>query len=133
MITAIFDVLIKMSVQGVVMIMIILIVRFVLKQLQINHKYLVGLWLIVFFYLIFPWKVSLPIGFWGNISSWEEMQMVSGKEGSFGNKIADNILQMENQTENKESGIEIRPDILLQENIEDIFSDKNTKENGCWK
>lgn len=79
MITTFFDMIIKMSIQGIVMILLVLLVRFVLKKLQVNHKYVVGLWLIVFFYLIFPYKISLPIGFWGNWSSLEKMEMTDGK------------------------------------------------------
>lgn len=61
-----FYTLFKMSLQGIVIILIVGLVRLILKKLSIGHKYIVGLWLIVFFYLVFPWKLSLPIGFWEN-------------------------------------------------------------------
>lgn len=61
-----FDTLITMSLQSIAIMVVVLSVRFLLKKLRISHKYMVGLWFIVFFYLVFPWKVSLPVGFWGN-------------------------------------------------------------------
>lgn len=64
--STLFYTLFKMSLQGIVIILIVGLVRLILKKLRISHTYIVGLWLIVFFYLVFPWKLSLPIGFWEN-------------------------------------------------------------------
>ncbi len=62
----IFSTIIRMSLQGTVIFMVIFLARFLLKKLCISHKYMVGLWLILFFYLVIPWRLSLPVGFWNN-------------------------------------------------------------------
>lgn len=64
--TTFFETLVRMSLQGIVIILLILFVRILWKKFAISHKYVVGLWLIVFFLLAFPWKISLPIGFWND-------------------------------------------------------------------
>ncbi|MDE7332467.1 MAG: hypothetical protein K2O16_09525 [Lachnospiraceae bacterium] len=69
--------LIKMSLRGVVIILVVLLVRLLLKKLQIGHKYILGLWAMAFLYFIFPWKLSLSVGFWNNASITEEMSMIS--------------------------------------------------------
>lgn len=69
--------LIKMSLRGVVIILVALFVRLLLKKLQIGHKYILGLWAMVFLYFIFPWKLSLSVGFWSNDSILEEMREIS--------------------------------------------------------
>ena len=67
-----FDMIWHMSIQGVVVFVIVMAFRFLLKKLHISHKYITVLWMILFFYLVFPWKLELPIGFWNEevISSW---------------------------------------------------------------
>ena len=72
---AFMSTLIKMSLRGTVIILIVLFVRFLLKKLQISHKYIIGLWAMVFFYFIFPWKINLPVGFWNNVSVPEEVRV----------------------------------------------------------
>ena len=74
---AFMSALIKMSLRGVVIILVVLIVRLLLKKLQIGHKYILGLWAMAFLYFIFPWKLSLPVGFWNNVSISEEMRVIS--------------------------------------------------------
>lgn len=74
---ALMSALIKMSLRGVVIILVVLIVRLLLKKLQIGHKYILGLWAMAFLYFIFPWKLSLPVGFWNNVSIAEEMRVIS--------------------------------------------------------
>lgn len=73
---AFMNALIKMSLRGIVIVLIVLLVRIVLKKLQIGHKYILGLWAMVFLYFIFPWKLSLPGGFWNNASIAEEMRVL---------------------------------------------------------
>lgn len=60
----IFDIVLRMSVQGVVIFASIFFVRLLLKKLHIAHKYIVMTWLVLFFYLVFPWKIEMPVGFW---------------------------------------------------------------------
>ena len=58
-------------------ILVVLFVRLLLKKLQIGHKYILGLWAMAFLYFIFPWKLSLSVGFWNNASIPEEMRVIS--------------------------------------------------------
>ena len=74
---AFMSALIKMSLRGVVIILVVLFVRLLLKKLQIGHKYILGLWAMAFLYFIFPWKLSLSVGFWNNASIPEEMRAIS--------------------------------------------------------
>lgn len=69
--------LIKMSLRGVVIILVVLLVRVLLGKLRIGHKYILGLWAMVFLYFIFPWKLSLPVGFWNNAGITDEIRAVS--------------------------------------------------------
>ena len=72
---AFMNALIKMSLRGIVMVLIVLLVRMALKKLQISHKYILGLWAMVFLYFIFPWKLGLPVGFWNNANITGEMRV----------------------------------------------------------
>ena len=74
---AFMSVLIKMSLRGVVIILVVMFVRLLLKKLRIDHKYILGLWAMAFLYFIIPWKLSLPVGFWNNASIQEEMKVIS--------------------------------------------------------
>ena len=74
---AFMSTLIKMSLRGVVIILVVLFVRLLLKKLQIGHKYILGLWAMAFLYFIFPWKLSLSVGFWNNADIPEEMRVIS--------------------------------------------------------
>lgn len=77
---AFMNTLIKMSLRGVVIIFIVLLVRILLKKLRIGHKYILGLWAMAFLYFVFPWKLSLSVGFWNNAGItgiMEEMKGVS--------------------------------------------------------
>lgn len=61
---AMMQILFRMSLQGSIIIGIILLLRMVFRGLQISYRYCVLLWGIVFFYLIFPWKIENAHGFW---------------------------------------------------------------------
>ena len=74
---AFMNALIKMSLRGVVIILVVLLVRLLLKKLRISHKYILGLWVMAFLYFIFPWKLSLSVGFWNNADISEEMRAIS--------------------------------------------------------
>lgn len=69
--------LIKMSLRGIVIVLVVLVVRFLLKKLQISHKYILGLWAMAFLYFIFPWKISLSVGFWNNAYVPEEVRVIA--------------------------------------------------------
>ncbi|MBQ8247222.1 MAG: M56 family metallopeptidase [Lachnospiraceae bacterium] len=72
MIQLVFETVLRMSMQGVIIFAVLFLMRFILKKLHISHKYITVLWVILFFYLVFPWKLELSIGFWNeeSISSW---------------------------------------------------------------
>lgn len=61
---AMMQILFRMSLQGSIIIGIILLLRMVFKGLRISYRYCVLLWGIAFFYLIFPWKIENEHGFW---------------------------------------------------------------------
>ena len=61
---AMMQILFRMSLQGSIIIGIILLLRMVFRGLRISYRYCVLLWGIVFFYLIFPWKIENAHGFW---------------------------------------------------------------------
>lgn len=97
---AFMNTLIKMSLRGVVIIFIVLLVRILLKKLRIGHKYILGLWAMAFLYFVFPWKLSLSVGFWNNegiTGIMEEMRGISelrpaesesyGEAGGTGNPV----------------------------------------------
>ncbi|MCM1214568.1 MAG: hypothetical protein NC331_03570 [Lachnospiraceae bacterium] len=67
------DGLLKMSMRGIVIILIVMVFRFLLNKLRVGHRYIVGSWAMVFLFFIIPWKVSLPMGFWGNTAVLDEM------------------------------------------------------------
>lgn len=77
----IFDMIWKMSIQGVVIFAAVTALRFLLKKLHIAHKYVAVLWVILFFYLVFPWKLELPVGFWNEdaISLWSIDGVATGQ------------------------------------------------------
>ena len=61
---AMMQILFRMSIQGSIIIGIILLLRMVFRGLRISYRYCVLLWGIAFFYLIFPWKIENEHGFW---------------------------------------------------------------------
>ena len=74
---AFMSALIKMSLRGVVIILVVLLVRSLFKKLRISHKYILGLWAMAFLYFIIPWKLNLSFGFWNNTNIPEEVRAVS--------------------------------------------------------
>lgn len=61
---AMMQTLVRMSLQGSIIIGIVLLLRMVFRGLRISYRYCVLLWGIAFFYLIFPWKIENAHGFW---------------------------------------------------------------------
>lgn len=61
---AMMQILVRMSLQGSIIIGIILLLRMVFRGLRISYRYCVLLWGTAFFYLIFPWKIENEHGFW---------------------------------------------------------------------
>ena len=56
--------IVRMSVEGIVIILTILGIRALFKAIHISNKFIVPLWIIAFFYLVFPFKVPTEHGFW---------------------------------------------------------------------
>ena len=61
---AMMQILVRMSLQGSIIIGIVLLLRMIFRGLRISYRYCVLLWGIAFFYLIFPWKIENEYGFW---------------------------------------------------------------------
>lgn len=59
-----FQTIWKMSMQGSLIFLVIISFRLIMTKLRIAHKYIVVLWMLLFFYLVFPFKISIPGGFW---------------------------------------------------------------------
>lgn len=78
MLHMIFGTVLRMSIQGVIIFAVIFLIRFLLKKMHISHKYIVTLWVLFFFYLVFPWKLELPIGFWNaDVFQWSDNSVVA--------------------------------------------------------
>lgn len=54
----------SMSIQASIIIVVVLMLRIIFKKLHVEKKYMMFLWVVPFFCLIFPWKISVPNGFW---------------------------------------------------------------------
>ena len=78
MLQMIFETVLRMSMQGAIIFAVVFLMRFILKNLHISHKYIAVLWVILFFYLVFPWKIELHIGFWNA----DAVQWVDSSEGA---------------------------------------------------
>ena len=53
-----------MSVQAALIIVVVCAIRALFMKGRISQKYIMLLWIIPFFFMVFPWKISSPIGFW---------------------------------------------------------------------
>lgn len=53
-----------MSVQAALIILVVCVIRMLFMKGRISQKYIMLLWMIPFFFMVFPWKISSPIGFW---------------------------------------------------------------------
>lgn len=53
-----------MSVQAAIVLIVVFIVRKLFEKIRIEKKYMMILWAIPFFFLVFPWKLTLSKGFW---------------------------------------------------------------------
>ena len=53
-----------MSVQAAVIILVVCVIRLICIRVKVPQKYIVLLWMIPFFFMVFPWKISSPVGFW---------------------------------------------------------------------
>ena len=85
MLQMIFETVLRMSMQGAIIFAVIFLMRFILKNLHISHKYIAVLWVILFFYLVFPWKIELPIGFWNA----DAIQWVDSNEAVLDSNVND--------------------------------------------
>ena len=56
--------LIQMSIQATFIVLVVLVIRKLFEWLRISKKYTMLLWIIPFFCLVCPWKISVPVGFW---------------------------------------------------------------------
>lgn len=104
------SVLFKLSMQGTVIILTVCLLRKVLQMLKVSHRYVVFLWLVPFFYLVFPWKLEVPHGFWRS----ETVEQVTQVEGeTVTNPGEENLMVILPDTDASEAEI-ARPDRLPQ-------------------
>lgn len=92
-----------MSGQAVIIILVVFVLRKLFEKLHISKKYCMLLWMVPFFCLVCPWKVSTPHGFWREIPTeviverLEENKGISSiKESSFG-EVEKQDVQVNNQ------------------------------------
>ena len=52
-----------MSIQTILVIGVVFGLRKLFALASVSKKYVMILWMIVYFFLVFPWKVSVPEGF----------------------------------------------------------------------
>ncbi|MDE7310883.1 MAG: M56 family metallopeptidase [Eubacterium sp.] len=55
---------VSMSLRAVLIIGVVFAVRALFSLAHISKKYVMLLWVLPFFFLVFPWKVTVPKGFW---------------------------------------------------------------------
>lgn len=138
--------LIKMSMRGIVIILIVLLVRFLLKNLRISHKYITGLWAMAFLFFVFPWKLSLSVGFWNNAYIPEEVWVImedmlrvdQGQEDNVSVSIMNSSVFDDNITAGMlvtptEGSVETAMNILVEplgQKIEEINEIKNNSSKG---
>ncbi|MCH5257996.1 MAG: hypothetical protein J1D87_11935 [Lachnospiraceae bacterium] len=117
---AFMSALIKMSLRGIVIILVVFLVRFLLKKLRISHKYILGLWAMAFLFFIFPWKLSLSIGFWNNANIPEEVRVIAENLSGAGHTVAAddavNVVNPSGGAENITGGMPAVPtgDIIVE-------------------
>ncbi len=68
-----------MSIQAILVIGVVFVLRKLFALVPVSKKYVMILWMIVYFFLVFPWKVSVPEGFWNQTAiSWHPGDGKSG-------------------------------------------------------
>ena len=105
------SVLFKLSMQGTVIIVTVCLLRKVLQVLKVSHRYVVFLWLVPFFYLVFPWKLEVPHGFW---RSETVEQMVQTDNEALSNPEEENLMVISPDADASES-VAVKPDLPLKE------------------
>ena len=61
--------IVSMSLQAVLIIGVVFGIRKLFALAHISKKYVMLLWIIPFFFLIFPWKIAVPRGFWSSAAT----------------------------------------------------------------
>lgn len=77
--------LIQMSIQASVIVLVVLVIRKLFEWLRISKKYTMLLWIIPFFCLVCPWKISVPVGFW-NFAPVDVVTQANEKAAGTGNE-----------------------------------------------
>ena len=78
--------LIQMSIQASFIVLVVLVIRKLFEVLRISKKYTMFLWVIPFFCLVCPWKISVPVGFW-NFAPVDVVTQVNEKAAGTGNEM----------------------------------------------
>ncbi|MBO5260149.1 MAG: M56 family metallopeptidase [Agathobacter sp.] len=77
--------LIQMSIQATFIVLVVLVIRKLFEWLRISKKYTMLLWIIPFFCLVCPWKISVPVGFW-NFAPADVVTQANEKAAETGNE-----------------------------------------------
>lgn len=77
--------LIQMSIQATFIVLVVLVIRKLFEWLRISKKYTMLLWIIPFFCLVCPWKISVPVGFW-NFAPVDVVTQANEKAAETGNE-----------------------------------------------
>lgn len=75
-----------MSLQGTFIICVVLLIRKVFSAIHISKKYSMFLWMIVFFFFAFPWKITSPAGFWSNAPADYELESLEKRVAAYEEK-----------------------------------------------
>ncbi len=88
----------SMSLQAALIILLVLLCRKLFEIVHISKKYMMFLWVLPFFFLIWPWKISVPFGVWENaptdyvleglVSEEDFLTGTNGQEGGWSAGIA---------------------------------------------
>lgn len=129
-----------MSLQASVIIAVVLLIRKLFSLAGIAKKYMMMLWVIPFFFLIFPWKISVDSGFWKQAPvDYAEEYEESGNTSIFnednfqivGNTIVGTFPIRGEENKNQSTTVE-KPTPSVGEN-QQINADSLPAESKGWK
>lgn len=119
-----------MSLQAVLIICVVLLVRKVFSLLHISKKYVMLLWMIPFFCLIFPWKISSPAGFWSAAPADYSMEKLEKKVTGYEEKKEEKEkLQQNTEKTDLQSDREVVRNV---EPIQNLSAASGEEEGGSW-
>ncbi len=97
-----------MSLQGVFMVCVVLVLRKICGVLHTAKRQAAALWLIPYFFLVFPWKIQVPGGFWDGAPVWAALESYIGQDGALGKsgQDASGTTRIPSASNGQEGGLE---------------------------